>query len=560
MIVATVSHGASGTSPESEASEPVVREGTVTVIVSDDFESHSSQTTTFLNEDLVGGRRIHRLTLPVSTPKMRTGDRVRVQADPGDSGELIVRPRGVTILERTDLASATLLNAPEPRSSVVAVLDFTGSIGSVSCSVDEIEDTLYFGNSSAGRMFQEMSYGQVDFISPTEAPPRNVFRLLVDQFPDSDPCDFLGWADYADLLLALDGVDLASFQHHVYVLPETMWRTCGWVGLAVIGCPPAESGGCRSWIAACSHADLFAHELGHNLGMSHAATDYDNDGLVDCQYCDTSDIMGYTAIGIRHVNAPHKLEMEWLPDDETHVVTARDGTYNLAALAEVSGFQNMPKAIVVPSVEDPTNPYVVSYRQRVRGDQGLLAQHNRKVDVHRQAPGPLRFTLKVASLSEGQHFEEEAEGISVHFLAEGASSAQVGISADRIPPLPPQSVTAVASARSREIRLTWEMVDNGIAVDHFRIYRNDPAPPPFQLIATTQALVYTDHGRERGEPYEYVVTAVGVNGTESDITDSVIEEIAIPELRRRRVRKDNDHRPPEARRKMRSVTAREPDS
>lgn len=67
------------------------------------------------------------------------------------------------------------------------------------------------------------------------------------------------------------GIKLENYQHRVYVLPHAISSTCGWEGLGNVGCGVA----CRAWIVSCERVEVYAHELGHNLGLRHASSDID---------------------------------------------------------------------------------------------------------------------------------------------------------------------------------------------------------------------------------------------------------------------------------------------
>src|SRR5439155_20837876 len=84
----------------------------------------------------------------------------------------------------------------------------------------------------------------------------------------ADPCALVTWANAIDAQAAAAGVDVASYPHKVYVLPYV--NACAAAGVGSIGGTPTYA-----WILSCNNSaeGLFAHELGHNLGMDHSATD-----------------------------------------------------------------------------------------------------------------------------------------------------------------------------------------------------------------------------------------------------------------------------------------------
>lgn len=90
--------------------------------------------------------------------------------------------------------------------------------------------------------------------------------------------------DFARKQLRLPDSTLSRFGHKIYILPKG--TGCAFGGLGVLGpnCHPD----CRVWISGDipDKFIVYFHELGHNLGLSHAS--YLND-----QYGDLTDAMGY---------------------------------------------------------------------------------------------------------------------------------------------------------------------------------------------------------------------------------------------------------------------------
>ena len=155
---------------------------------------------------------------------------------------------------------------------------------------------------------------------------------------------------------AATGVMLGNYQHRVYVLPTNVG--CSWAGLAYVGC----GNSCQAWVKAysgqaCGYNDAYAHELGHNLGMWHASTDTNNDGTLDCEYCDTSDFMGYAMANLRTQNGPHKVQMGWASGARVVDGSSRRHFYRVVARASAAGTPQVVK--VRPNSGDP---YYLSLR------------------------------------------------------------------------------------------------------------------------------------------------------------------------------------------------------
>jgi hypothetical protein len=93
--------------------------------------------------------------------------------------------------------------------------------------------------------------------------------------------------------LRAKGWNLNLWTHFVLIFPGcgTSWGTVG-----------SSFGGGTTWMTF-GGAGVLGHELGHNLGFLHAATDWNNDNVADAEYGDGSSVMGATYTG--HFAAPN---------------------------------------------------------------------------------------------------------------------------------------------------------------------------------------------------------------------------------------------------------------
>lgn len=407
-------------------------EGTIQVVIVDRFDG-SDERLYFL-EDAADGRWLELADLPDSLLHARTGDRWRLEAERRE-GRLydvaapvfmqpfheeqaprttVTRPgRGVAKggTSRTAVAGTTV----DERAAIVIVADFVDQ--SVSCSDSSIADLMWTGSRSIDGLFLETSNGALGF--PHDIDNNGSSDLYRVSIPASinEGCNSSAWADAADAAATAAGADLSLYRHKLYVLPGDVG--CEWAGLGTLGCGSS----CRSWVNTCALPDVYAHELGHNLGMHHASTDDDDDGQVDCEYCDRSDIMGIGGVGWRQVNAGHKEQMGWLPAGAIEEITgAPDATRVLAPLEHDPAFATAPQLLKI-AVPDSDQSYYVSYRVRSGYDEGLSTSYADRTNIHRFS-GSGR-TLFVAALEDGQSFEDPMGSISITQLDHGPGGATV---------------------------------------------------------------------------------------------------------------------------------------
>jgi len=291
---------------------------------------------------------------------------------------------------------------------------------SVTCSADSIRNVMFNSlTSSVDALYRETSHGAISFSGAVVGP----YALN----HSSGTCDSIRWADAADAAARADGIDIDAYSRKVYVLPNT----CSVAGHGEVGTNPS-----RSWVYRCDVPDVFAHELGHNLGMWHAGTPIG-------AYGDISDIMGASGRPFRQINAPHKEQMGWLPSQELMAV-GTDGTYDVAPL------ELNPLDVTVPSAlkifkPDTNEHYYVSYRQGIGFDANLqLFSYLDRTSVH-QWSGAGNTNL-VAVLGDGESFVDAVNGITLTQTGHTSDHAAVQIRFDNAcrPSLPLVSLSPVS--------------------------------------------------------------------------------------------------------------------
>lgn len=129
------------------------------------------------------------------------------------------------------------------------------------------------GDPSVATMIKNSTYGKVELVPPTQ-----IKVLTVDMgvaISTLSSCPYLEMAMEAERRAkAQFNVDPGRYSFREFFLPQKTPGCKGWAGLANVGCGAPSMlpspGACRAWYR---YRDVYvrAHELGHNLGLSHAA-------------------------------------------------------------------------------------------------------------------------------------------------------------------------------------------------------------------------------------------------------------------------------------------------
>ena len=394
------------------------REGQLVVYQIDALDGRSSSLGYQLRE--AGREELTELSFGVA-PTLRSGDHIVVDGTVGADGRLHV-DHAETVTDTSARAAAAAPTSGAQHTAVL-LLDFHDATNA-NCSLAGAEDVLFGAVNSVSALYAESSFGQISFSGTAFGP------FLIDDFR-SQHCNPFGWAADADQLAAAAGVDLRPFARRVYLIATNpSWR-CGWGGLSDLGIVPSRS--VVEAYGACGYPSALAHELGHAIGMQHASTDPQDDGAIDDEYGDTSDVMGGSYSFFGHHNAAHKLEVGWIGASDEPLVTgnARLGIRPL----EMPPPAGRGSAALRVARMGATGAYFVSLRRASGFDESLTPEFVDHVSIHTYGDFIGRRTALVRTLAPQETFR--AQNFAVSYLATSAGGAfvEVAFSCESFPPV-----------------------------------------------------------------------------------------------------------------------------
>jgi hypothetical protein len=373
---------------------PTEVSGELTVLYADDFSHQRNERLYQLNDK--SNHRQFQLRFEGEPPTdLRTGSKIKVRGKAKDQ-VLYLAADGTANVQTITASTTTAVSGDQ--KTLVMVTNFTDA--TVSCAPGTIQNLLFTdpANQSVDMLYREMSLNQVSFSGIVAGP------FSID-YSTASACNTSAWADAADAAAKASGIDLTQYARKVYVLPSN--NSCGYSGLGQVGGIPS-----RAWVFRCDVADAYGHELGHNLGMGHAAT-------LSYEYGDSSDLMGASGVGLRQINGPHREQMGWLPSDKIKLI-AQGGNYDLAPI-EVDPASAVAPQTVKIAKPDTAEYYYLSYRQPLGFDGSLTSGLVRGIAVHRYSGnGSAAKTYLLQTLADGQSFVDTVNGITVTQISHAA--------------------------------------------------------------------------------------------------------------------------------------------
>ena len=505
IVAATMARPAAGQT--TSVGSPVVVEGTVAMVVEDDFVNGRAIKHYFLDQPGPNGR--HDLKLTSHQAKtVHPGMRVRITGSL--AGRVLTSDaadHAVVVLGAPAINAATAAAAPVAvRKVLVLLVDITDAAlvtHSVSATCDGSTDkaaasTFGFNTiaASVDGCYQDSSFGQLG-VGGASYPGTDLDVQRVTITDSVTACNYTSWGSKADAA----ATNLGSYQHRVYVVPADV--SCGWAGLAYVNSCPGPY--CQSWVKAyasqpCGYVDAIAHEVGHNLGLMHASTDLNNDSTIDCEYCDDSDFMGYAEANLRPLNGPHKVQMGWVSGPGI-VNASGGGQFTLSPLSQ-PGAPWPQVATIIPS---SGSPYYVSYRTAMGYDAFLPGTHYSsglvgEISIHRW-PGGITNTLFVTSLADGETFTDAANRLAIVQNSHSASGVTFTVSVGLSAP-----TNLKATAGDAQVALSWTA---SAGATSYNVKRANTSGGPYAGVSSTvSGTSYLDTLLANGQTYYYVVSAM----------------------------------------------------
>lgn len=507
---------ASAVSAAATEETPVTLTGVLTVVHADDFDHHRSRF--FYKLEELKSKHVYDLhftQLPAAS--LTSGATVTVHGK-ARGRQVTVEANNPGNIETVSAAAAAVSGTQQ---TIVLVANFQDA--NVSCSMNTIRDIMFTDQNghTINNLYQENSFGQISLNGDTYGPyPIN--------YSTTSPCDYYAWAAAADAAAVADGINLSQYTRKIYVLPSQ--NSCGYIGLGTIGGNPS-----RSWIFRCDLDDVYGHEFGHNITAHHAST-------LTAEYGDTSDIMGYSGIGLRHFNAPHKDQMGWLGNGQVSTITT-GGVYDIAPLATDPASTVAPQVLKI-SKPDTNDYYYLSYRRSTGFDSALSTTYRDRVNIHRYQGSGSTFTYFLDSLIDGETFNDPVNGFTVTQLGHYSNYATVQVTFDCSANAPTMALAPVnqsgAPGATRQYTVTVTNHDsNGCSPSTFGLFTSVPgswtgsvSPSSLALqpgITSTATLSVTSAASASAADYTVQVDVSDASESLHSGTDSAIYKVLAPD-------------------------------
>ena len=292
-------------------------------------------------------------------------------------------------------------------------------------TVEQARDVAF---NTTSNYYREASYGQTSLVG-------DVFGWYTIPI-SSTVCDQTGIATYAKQAAVNAGANLASYNHFVYAFPV---NACTFGGSGTLG------GTNQVWLNGVFNLGTLGHELGHNLGLSHArsldcGSTVIGDPCTTFEYGDAFDLMGTS--NFAHFNVFQKERLGWVnsggaPPIQT--VTA-SGTYWLDAYAaQGTGVKGLKVLKSTDPVTGKRTWYYIERRAAI-GFDGYLANNANVLNgvvVHTGNDSAsqsylLDMTPETNSwddpaLVAGRNFTDTAAGVTITTISGDSSGAWVQI-------------------------------------------------------------------------------------------------------------------------------------
>jgi uncharacterized protein (TIGR03437 family) len=406
--------------------------GSLVITVADYFAENRSETRYFIEDQSQPGRTYELLFAAKPPDNLRTGmvvtGRGHIHAGSLEGAEIeATESHPSTSSPSTGMSLPAFTPVSGVQKTLVYVLQSATPQNNFSDS--QLNDIMFAQSGmSVNTLYRENSFGSVSFAGDVVGP----YTITVPT-----TCDTSSIRPQADQAATAAGVDISVYPRRVYMMPKEMQQFCNYGGVSTVGGNPG-----LSWINTGYYFPtdsniygILQHELGHQLGMSHAQA-IKPDGSLD-EYGDTSCLMGGGLYSLISFNVPHLIQEGWLPLSNIQQVSV-SGIYQVA-FAEQQTTSVQALQIVPPGTADAL---YVSYRQPHGQDSNLPPAFVGGASIHYWNVSGDKTQLATfypwgGALSDGQTYTSPNGNLSIEQISHTSTNvtlnvAMLGSSVDAI--------------------------------------------------------------------------------------------------------------------------------
>jgi hypothetical protein len=444
--------------------------------------------------------------------KLKPGDIVQVSGDAGADS---------IIVNTIEVQAASGAPAIDGDRTTLGILVGANDSEAV-VTAAELTDYLFQARRSVDGVYDENSLGHIQFSGQVVGP---YYKNTSGADCSSEGNGMWDWVASMEAQIIAGGIDISRYKHLLFIMPPN--STCIGTGYAYFNNPYAFVKPQASW-GPEKVKYYIAHELGHNLAMSHAGYDPNNDGIADSEYGDQSDNQGNPQYQMSDWNAPNTDYMGFLSDYPHKIVTKEAGYFEVEALEAPPGDTLMPQIIKFPKPDRVANEwYYISFRQPDGYSDTLQNHYTTGISIHTFIDdGSIQRTRIIDLLQPGEVFYDQVNKIAITATSQSLDGMSMGFWFESTVGIPlvtnvgPSPVELSISTGKRGRQNLWWSSADASEVSHYEVIRNGAT------IVTTENTAYEDRSVSKGNTYSYVVVAVNAAGLRSEDSNTVTVDLS----------------------------------